>query len=341
MTETSRMYLYSRSRQLEGTYNNDASIGAWPVSGLRVLRGWGCPPEELWPYVGDASLWPPKEEPANIDNYAKENRIFAYQRVKSSGDCKLVLVSGLSSIVCAVEITRQWFDANSGEITMPRNDEEIIGSHCIVLAGHDYMKKTFTFANSWGTEWGDEGYGYLPYEYVDSLLEEAWVMIRHEDRRPEQSGTMEIEWCIPSILHDFLYGVEIRDTASDDRKGWAFALNYDGHLNIEEFFVMPNHRGKGLSKALLKYFSHLSNLLSLPLRIWVSHADSEERNLQIINHLAHDNDLVVSNSPVRWASFLLERGGAQTLKGGSHRIPGIPHPSSDSLPILKFPLVNR
>lgn len=38
--------------------------------------------------------------------------------------------------------------------------------HAIVLVGYDEDKKTFKFRNSWGINWGNEGYGTLSYDYV-------------------------------------------------------------------------------------------------------------------------------------------------------------------------------
>ena len=35
--------------------------------------------------------------------------------------------------------------------------------------------------NSWGTEWGEEGYGWLPYEYVTGgLAVDWWSLLRNE-----------------------------------------------------------------------------------------------------------------------------------------------------------------
>src|ERR1035437_6365377 len=108
MEQLSPMYIYVRGRQLEGTYNNNPSIGLWPITAFRVMRGWGVPTEEQWPYVGDVHLWPPKEEPHDIDQLAKENKIFAYQRVKSIKEAKIVLANyNLPTI--AVKTTEAWF----------------------------------------------------------------------------------------------------------------------------------------------------------------------------------------------------------------------------------------
>lgn len=37
--------------------------------------------------------------------------------------------------------------------------------HAIVLTGYNDNEETFTFKNSWGTSWGNAGYGKMTYLY--------------------------------------------------------------------------------------------------------------------------------------------------------------------------------
>jgi len=319
---------------MEGTFNNDPSIGFWPTTSLRVMRGFGIPTEDLWPYDGDASHWPPKSEPTNIDHFAKQHRIFAYQRVRDSQECKLVLASKNCPIV-AVEITASWFDAEQGQIHLPRSNEAIIGSHSVTLAGYDDSKGSFIFRNSWGVKWGDKGYGYLPYEYLDLLvLEGLFIHLNYDSpRQASTSRHVEFQWSRKSILNGVLHGIELQDNRSDDRIAWTFAVAYDGFLNVEEFFIMPSHRHQGHSKMLFQSLLTLSNRLSLPLRVWISHADSEDDNMRAILHLAQTHNLQVSNPSVRWASFMLLNGGTRGLNPIPRIRPGVSFPSRNTLPI--------
>jgi GNAT superfamily N-acetyltransferase len=334
MNEYSVMYSYVRSRQLEGTYNDDPTVGCWPITGLRVARGWGTPLEEQWPYVGDASLWPPKEEPANIDLYAKEYRLFAYQRVRSEIECKIAIASE-SPVMLAVNINDSWYNAIKGDIPLPHNEVEIVGAHCFEVLGYDDAKAKFKFKNSWGVEWGDKGYGYLPYQYIDRFMVEAWILIVHSymSYKKKGGGTVELNWGIPTKLHGALHGIEIRDSESNDYKAWGFASLYDGYLNVEEFFVHPDFRGKGYSKYLLNHLRKLSVQFSAPLRFWVSHADNTNNNMELLKYLANKNGLVVSDSNVRWAAFKIEQGGIPIKYKPAIKVPGVAHPSTYRLPV--------
>ncbi len=58
-------YLFIRCRQLEGTISEGPKTGCWPITLMRVDKGWGSPPEAAWTYDPSES-WPPKE-PDNIE----------------------------------------------------------------------------------------------------------------------------------------------------------------------------------------------------------------------------------------------------------------------------------
>lgn len=49
------------------------------------------------------------------------------------------------------------------------------GWHAVSLCGFNETKQEFTFKNSWGTQWGDEGFGTMSYAFVNKLASEAWI----------------------------------------------------------------------------------------------------------------------------------------------------------------------
>ena len=66
--------------------------------------------------------------------------------------------------------------ARTGIIPMPSSSEKFKGGHAIVFCGYDMMSKRFIFRNSWGTKWGQEGYGTIPFEYVDQMGWDFWTV---------------------------------------------------------------------------------------------------------------------------------------------------------------------
>ena len=139
---SSVLYAFVRGRQLEGTYPGDRSTGIWPITDARIRRGWGSPPEEMWP---ESDEWPPSEPP-NIDAAAKAYRIGRYQRVRTLLECKAVL-AGLAPVLVSLEITDKWGTAPSGRIRALSPNESPCGWHSVLLVGYDDGKSEFTFAS--------------------------------------------------------------------------------------------------------------------------------------------------------------------------------------------------
>ena len=82
----------------------------------------------------------------------------------------------------------------NGAIPFPCPGERAIGGHAIVAVGYDDRMQirnpncaaqatqgALLIRNSWGTGWGDRGYGWLPYEYVlKGLAVDWWVLLKSE-----------------------------------------------------------------------------------------------------------------------------------------------------------------
>jgi C1A family cysteine protease len=105
-------------------------------------------------------------------------KITEYHRVLSIDLLKAALAEGLP-VVIGIDVYES-FESESatatGVIPMPNTSkEQLLGGHAICCAGYDDSSNWVIFRNSWGTSWGDKGYGYLPYAYFDSLVSDMWT----------------------------------------------------------------------------------------------------------------------------------------------------------------------
>jgi C1A family cysteine protease len=136
---------------------------------MKAISNYGVCNENLWNYdVTKFDKLAPKlafSNTYNIYNFVYTFVIQDYIHIKE------VLVSG-NPIICGIAVYESFQSPNSnkyGVIPIPNTKKEkLLGGHAILLIGYDDNSKTFKFQNSWGTNWGDKGFGYIPYDYIIS-----------------------------------------------------------------------------------------------------------------------------------------------------------------------------
>jgi C1A family cysteine protease len=192
--DLSRLFLYKITRRLLG-WTGDT--GAFLRTTMQAVRAFGVPPEEYWPYrlanfedEPDAFLY------AYADNFSALN-FTRLDQYGSSGDdalarVKRVLASGFVSVF-GFPVYSSMSDA--ADIPYPTDEDELSGGHAVLAVGYDDGHMTadgeavpsLLIRNSWGTGWGDGGYGWLPYYYVeDELTEDFWTIFKQEWIDPTQ-----------------------------------------------------------------------------------------------------------------------------------------------------------
>ena len=216
----------------------------------RVFEDWRC----QWLHERDPATLAP-QEPASISVAAyRYQRLLVISYLHNVNECK-VSIAFMNGAIFGAEITNSWFNAPNGIIPMPNPNDEIIGSHVVCLTGYNDHKGMFKFINSWGSSWGDKGYGYFPYEFFEKYLIECWINLPFNvDLFKTQivlnyKGKVIYYRLIPSALYSHVHVLEVSDNITNDYKGWASGVEYEGFLNVEELFILPVCRHQGLSKA--------------------------------------------------------------------------------------------
>jgi C1A family cysteine protease len=172
----SRLFVYYATRTLEGTKNTDS--GATLRNTIKAIATWGYPPEAEWPYdIKKFSTRPPEETIA----VATKERIKSYERLSRDLDQFREVINAGQPIILGFSVYSSIDGPNvrkTGYIPVPKPGEKRDGGHAVLVCGYDDTKQALIIRNSWGQGWGEEGYGYLPYAYVEDpkLSGDFWTV---------------------------------------------------------------------------------------------------------------------------------------------------------------------
>jgi C1A family cysteine protease len=172
----SRLFIYYNERAVEHSIASDA--GAMIRDGIKSVSKQGVCPEALWPYDITKFADKPTDE---CYGEALKFRAISYKRVsRSLVQLKACLAEGNPFIfgISAYESFESDEVARTGIVPLPASHENLLGGHAILCVGFSDVTQRFLFRNSWGTEWGDGGYGTLPYTYLlnSSLSSDFWTI---------------------------------------------------------------------------------------------------------------------------------------------------------------------
>lgn len=168
--DLSRLFLYYNARLLEGYTNEDT--GVYVRDGIKAASQWGVCAEDLWPYLINKFADMPLAE-SYID--AKTRLIDTYKRIETVDD----MISTINMdvpVVSGIHVFTGFDELRGNEqLQMPSRRDELLGGHAICIVGYDNTKNYFICRNSFGVDWGDRGYFYMPYEYAGNYLMDAWM----------------------------------------------------------------------------------------------------------------------------------------------------------------------
>jgi C1A family cysteine protease len=166
--DISRLFIYYNARTLDGTTAYD--WGTYLRSAVKAIRLWGICREKLWPYnISQYAVRP------DIGCYTEafNHKILTGYRVDNSqlNQMKQAMAQGYP-VMFGMSVYESFESRSvfqSGMVPMPNKSERLMGGHAMCCVGYDDSMGHFIVRNSWGAQWGDKGYCYIPYEYLNSL----------------------------------------------------------------------------------------------------------------------------------------------------------------------------
>lgn len=192
--DASRLFLYKTTRNLMQV---SGDTGAWLRETMGALVLCGVPDEKYWPYkTKDFDKEPGGFVYALAENYSTI-KYFSHDPKGSDTPAEAVLASIKDYLAAGIPSMFGFWGFQSfedtdipGNIPYPCKGENTQWGHAVVTVGYDdnriitnlscktETKGALLIRNSWGKNWGEGGYGWLPYEYVlNGLALDFWSLL--------------------------------------------------------------------------------------------------------------------------------------------------------------------
>lgn len=191
--DASRRFLYKVTRTLGG-FEGDS--GAFLRTTIGAMTLFGVPPESYWPYI-EAEF--DEEPPAFCYAFGQSYQALKYFRLDPPGVERPQLLEAIKSHLASQLPAMFGFTVYSsigaagadGKVPFPIGSDKVEGGHAVMAVGYDdaaevasgegSTRGAILFRNSWSEQWGEDGYGWLPYDYVlQGLASDWWVLIENE-----------------------------------------------------------------------------------------------------------------------------------------------------------------
>ncbi len=254
--DVSRLFIYYNARAIDDP-DNIEDEGSVLQSVIESLKEHGACSEETWAFEQEAVNEEPSQE---AYEEAKQFLIEDTELVPTDLNAwKAALAEG-NPIIFGVKLFGT-FDKHKkpGLVPAPSPAEagrESHGGHAMLCVGYSDPDQVFIVRNSWGPEWGDKGYCYVPYRYLmneEYNFGDSWIIKRIEVLPPNEETWADDDESMLEDMSSVLASLDDETyTALLERMGdvplevrlallFLFAAGADGDISDDELNAAAEH----------------------------------------------------------------------------------------------------
>jgi C1A family cysteine protease len=162
-------YIYNQIR----TDKNSCEEGSYINQALDLMKNQGVATLADFSYSKNNCSKLPGPE---VKSGAKKHTIqdWRYISVGDLGSIKSELYKG-NPVIVAMDVDQSFIDVRGNTVYANKSPGSRSG-HAMVIIGYDDSRRAFHLLNSWGTGWGDGGYGWVEYETMRMYGKGYFVM---------------------------------------------------------------------------------------------------------------------------------------------------------------------
>lgn len=178
-TVYSPLFVYNNAREMIGEIGQD--YGAYIRDAVKSVNKFGIARENDFMYY-ELEHVQFKLPPESAYESARSWRLGEYRAVTNIAQLKSALAQGqpvVGGFLC-YENLGAYSTWNDGIVLEPTG--AVTGGHAVCFTGYDDTKRLVQFINSWGSYWGDDGFGYLPYSFFETnKVSDMWALTKESE----------------------------------------------------------------------------------------------------------------------------------------------------------------
>jgi C1A family cysteine protease len=262
-------------KQIKTDTDNDCKLGSSIDDALNIMKTKGvCKYDELsevnCPLYLPSDLFT-KASSYKITDYAKifgmfDSKEFKISAVKKSLSEKNPVIIGMNTPQSFYYTKDTWIPTESSSLTY--------GGHAMCVIGYDDNRNggSFEIMNSWGEQWGNDGFIWIKYDDFHNFVKYAYEMIKFKSDKINElysfagsvdfiktDGTiseMNYENGIYKNSDNYRSGTKFRLLMSNSEPAYVYAFGFDATLKT--FTIFPHE--PGISAAL----NYTQNSVAIP-----------------------------------------------------------------------------
>ena len=170
----SEEYLFWAAKMRDGRPGDGTTYPA----AVRGLSEAGQCQAEHWPYDDTTSHHASGYSPSAAATADAQSRTANGRNLAMAVDEVREALLGGSPIAIAIPVWQEFDEADGSSVaSLPPDIDQLHLEHAVVIAGHDRTQSAVLIRNSWGREWGDNGYAWFEDHILDAAKPlEAWTL---------------------------------------------------------------------------------------------------------------------------------------------------------------------
>jgi len=187
LVHKSRLFAYYNGRKMMFPPMTKRDSGCYMRTVIKGAARYGVCNEEVWPYCPNEFA---KHPPLSAFADATKNQILEYAKIEGASG-EEILMGVLETLARGIPVCFG-FDvypslmteevARTGVVPVPDlQKEQMQGGHAVLIVGYDLKTDKLLVRNSWGANWGINGYFWLPMWFVRSgHADDFWAIEAQE-----------------------------------------------------------------------------------------------------------------------------------------------------------------